>query len=86
MSDYFRTPLDTDSPEFQGSVLRGILGSIVGMSVCVLVLLLCWLVDFNRLMILLQLLVGAVIGWFYRLFRGAAPSPPLMPLWASAPC
>ena len=44
MSDYFRTPLDTDSPEFQGSVLRGILGSIVGMSVCVLVLLLCWLV------------------------------------------
>ena len=31
MSDYIRTPLDTDSPEFQGSVLRGILGSIVGM-------------------------------------------------------
>ena len=64
MSDYIKTPLDIDSPEFQGSVLRGILGSIVGMSVCVLVLLLCWLVDFNRLMILLQLLVGAVIGWF----------------------
>lgn len=70
MSDYIKTPLDIDSPEFQGSVLRGILGSIVGMSVCVLVLMLCWLVDFNRLMILLQLLVGAVIGWFYRLFHG----------------
>lgn len=75
MSDYIKTPLDTDSPEFQGSVLRGILGSIVGMSVCVLVLLLCWLVDFNRLMILLQLLVGAVIGWFYRLFHGRRSKP-----------
>ena len=75
MSDYIKTPLDIDSPEFQGSVLRGILGSIVGMSVCVLVLLLCWLVDFNRLMILLQLLVGAVIGWFYRLFHGRRSKP-----------
>ena len=70
-----KTPLDIDSPEFQGSVLRGILGSIVGMAVCVLVLLLCWLVDFNRLMILLQLLVGAVIGWFYRLFHGRRSKP-----------
>ena len=75
MSDYIKTPLDIDSPEFQGSVLRGILGSIVGMSVCVLVLLLCCLVDFNRLMILLQLLVGAVIGWFYRLFHGRRSKP-----------
>ena len=75
MSDYIKTPLDIDSPEFQGSVLRDILGSIVGMSVCVLVLLLCWLVDFNRLMILLQLLVGAVIGWFYRLFHGRRSKP-----------
>ena len=70
MSDYIRTPLDTDSPEFQGSVLRGILGSIVGMAVCVVVLLLCWLVDFTSLVILLPLFVGAVIGWFYRLFHG----------------
>ena len=70
MSDYIRTPLDTDSSEFQGSVLRGILGSVVGMAACVLVLLLCWLVDFNSLMILLQLFVGTVIGWFYRLFHG----------------
>jgi len=70
MSDYFKTPLDTDSPEFQGSVLRGVLGSVVGMAACVLVLLLCWLVDFNSLMILLQLFVGAVLGWFYRLFHG----------------
>ena len=70
MSDYIRTPLDTDSSEFQGSVLRGILGSVVGMAACVLVLWLCWLVDFNSLMILLQLFVGAVIGWFYRLFHG----------------
>lgn len=75
MSDYIRTPLDTDSPEFQGSVLRGILGSIVGMAVCVLVLLLCWLVDFTSLVILLPLFVGAVIGWFYRLFRGRRSKP-----------
>lgn len=70
MSDYIRTPLDTDSSEFQGSVLRGILGSVVGMAACVLVLWLSWLVDFNSLMILLQLFVGTVIGWFYRLFHG----------------
>ena len=75
MSGYIRTPLDTDSPEFQGSVLRGILGSIVGMAVCVLVLLLCWLVDFTSLVILLPLFVGAVIGWFYRLFRGRRSKP-----------
>ena len=75
MSDYIRTPLDTDSSEFQGSVLRGILGSVVGMAACVLVLLLCWLVDFNSLMILLQLFVGTVIGWFYRLFHGRRSKP-----------
>ena len=34
MSDYPKTSPDTDSPEFQGSVARGILGSIVGMAVC----------------------------------------------------
>lgn len=70
MSDYPKMPLDTDSPEFQGSVARGILGSVVGMAVCVLVLLLCWLVEFQSLLLLFQLFVGAVIGWFYRLFHG----------------
>ena len=44
MSDYPKMPLDTDSPEFQGSVAQGILGSIIGMAVCVLVLLRCWMV------------------------------------------
>lgn len=67
--------IDTDSPEFQGSVLRGILGSIVGMAVCVLVLLLCWLVDFQELMLLFHLFVGWMIGWFYRLFRGRRSKP-----------
>lgn len=70
MSDYPKMPLDTDSPEFQGSVARGVLGSIIGMAVCVLVLLLCWLVEFQGLLLLFQLFVGAVIGWFYRLFHG----------------
>ena len=70
MSDYPKMPLDTDSPEFQGSVAQGILGSIIGMAVCVLVLLLCWLVEFQSLLLLFQLFVGAVIGWFYRLFHG----------------
>lgn len=70
MSDDIKTPLNTDSPEFQGSVARGILGSIVGMVVCVLVLLLCWLIDFQSLLLLFHLFIGAIIGWFYRLFHG----------------
>ena len=69
MSDYPKMPLDTDSPEFQGSVAQGILGSIIGMAVCVLVLLLCWLVEFQSLLLLFHLFIGAVIGWFYRLFQ-----------------
>lgn len=75
MSDYPKTSLDTDSPEFQGSVARGILGSIVGMAVCILVLLLCWLVDFQSIMLLFHLFIGAVIGWFYRLFHGRRSKP-----------
>ena len=67
--------IDTDSPEFRGSVLRGILGSIVGMAVCVLVLLLCWLVDFQGLMLLFQLFVGTVVGSFYCLFHGRRSKP-----------
>ena len=31
------------SPELQGSILRGILGSIAGTVVCILVMLLCFL-------------------------------------------
>lgn len=75
MSDYSKTSLDTDSPEFQGSVARGILGSIVGMAVCVLVLLLCWLVDFQSTILLFHLFIGTVIGWFYRLFHGRRSKP-----------
>ena len=75
MSDTYNVPLDTDSPEFQGSVLRGILGCIAGMAVCVLVLLLCWLVDFQELMLLFHLFVGWMIGWFYRLFHGRRSKP-----------
>ena len=62
MSDYPKMPLDTDSPEFQGSVAQGVLGSVVGMAVCVLVLLLCWLVEFQGLLLLFHLFIGAVIG------------------------
>lgn len=75
MSDYPKMPLDTDSPEFQGSVAQGILGSIIGMAVCVLVLLLCWLVDFQSLLLLFHLFIGASIGWFYRLFHGRRSKP-----------
>lgn len=70
MSDYIKPPLNADNPEFQGSVLQGILGSIVGMAVCLLVILLCWLCDFKSIIILFHLFVGMVIGWFYRLFHG----------------
>ena len=70
MSDDIKTPLNTDSPEFQGSVARGILGSIVGIAVCILVLLLCWLIDFQGLLLLFHLFIGAIIGWFYCLFHG----------------
>ena len=57
------------SPELQGSVLRGILGSVTGMIVCILVVLLCWLYQIGSLCTTLQLFVGVVIGWFYRLFH-----------------
>lgn len=61
---------DEVSPKFQGSILRGILGSIAGMFVCILTLLLCWLCQIESFSIMLQLFVGLVIGWFYRLFHG----------------
>ncbi len=58
------------SPELQGSILRGILGSIAGTVVCILVMLLCFLCRMESISITLQLFVGLVIGWFYRLFHG----------------
>jgi len=69
MSDYFKTSYNTDSPEQQGTVLRGFLGSIVGMLICILALLLCSLLRISS-SVLLQFFVGLVIGWFYRLFHG----------------
>jgi len=70
MSDYSKTPLDTAGPEFQGSVSRGILGSIVGMAVSLLAMLLCSLCHLEEISFLFHLLAGIVIGWFYRLFHG----------------
>lgn len=52
------------------SYARGILGSIVGMFICILVMLLCSLFQIVKLGVAFQLLVGLVIGWFYRLFHG----------------
>lgn len=61
---------NSELSELQGSTLRGILGSIVGMIVCVLVMLVCVLCQAGSLSITLQLFAGMVIGWFYRRFRG----------------
>lgn len=69
MSDDFKTSYNTDNPEQQGTVLRGILGGIAGMFVCVLALLICSLFQIST-SVLFQLFVGLVIGWFYRLFHG----------------
>jgi len=74
MSDHIK-PTDTACPEFQGSVLRGILGSVAGMAVCLLVILLCWLCNFKSITFLFHLFVGMVIGWFYRLFHGRRSKP-----------
>ncbi|MDE7320082.1 MAG: hypothetical protein K2N46_10175 [Lachnospiraceae bacterium] len=57
------------SPKLQGSILRGILGSITGMVVCILVILFCLLCQ-GGWCIMLQFFMGAIIGWFYRLFHG----------------
>ena len=40
------------------------------MNVCILVMLLCSLFQMNSFSTMLQLFVGLVIGWFYRLFHG----------------
>ena len=58
------------SPKLQGSVLRGILGSIAGMFVCILAMMLCLLFQIEESGMMLQLFAGLVIGWFYRLFHG----------------
>ncbi len=58
------------SPELQGSILRGILGSVTGMVVCILVILLCSLCQMEGFRIMLLFFAGLVIGWFYRLFHG----------------
>lgn len=70
MSDYFNTSHNEISPELQGSVLRGILGSIAGMFVCILAMLLCGLFQIEKSGMMLQLFAGLVIGWSYRLFHG----------------
>ena len=70
MSDYFNSSHNEISPKLQGSVLRGILGSVTGMIVCILMMLLCSLCQMGSVSTMLQLFAGLVIGWFYRLFHG----------------
>ena len=70
MSNYFNTSSDEVNSKLQGNVLHGILGSIAGMFVCILVMLLCGLFQIEKSCMMLQLFTGAVIGWFYRLFHG----------------
>ena len=70
MSDYFNSSHNEISPKLQGSVLRGILGSVAGMVVCILVMLLCSLFQMSSFSTMLQLFAGLVIGWSYRLFHG----------------
>lgn len=64
------TTSDEMNLEQQGSILRGILGSIIGMFVCILVMLLCGLFRITKTFMMFQLFVGLVIGQFYRLFHG----------------
>lgn len=64
------TTSDEISLELQGSILRGTLGSIIGMFICILVMLLCGLFQIEKSGMMLQLFAGLVIGWFYRLFHG----------------
>lgn len=70
MSNDYNTSHNEISPELQGSILRGILGSVTGMIVCILVMLLCSLFQMSSFSTMLQLFVGLVIGWSYRLFHG----------------
>ncbi len=70
MSNDNNTSHNKAGSELQGSILRGILGSIAGMIVCILVMLLCSLFQMGSFSTMLQLLAGLVIGWFYRLFHG----------------
>ena len=70
MSNDYNTSHNEISPELQGSILCGILGSVIGMIVCILVMLLCSLCQMESSGIMLQLFAGLVIGWFYRLFHG----------------
>ena len=70
MSNDNNTSHNKAGSELQGSILRGILGSVAGMIVCILVMLLCSLFQMGSFSTMLQLLAGLVIGWFYRLFHG----------------
>ena len=70
MPNYFNSLYNETNPELQGSILWGILGSVTGMIVCVLIMLLCSLFQMRSFSTMLQLFVGLVIGWFYRLFHG----------------
>ena len=70
MSNDYNTSHNEIRPELQGSILRGILGSVTGMIVCILVMLLCFLCRMGSFSTTFQLFAGLVIGWFYRLFHG----------------
>ena len=70
MSNDYNTSHNEISPGLQGSILQGILGGVTGMTVCILVMLLCVLCQMESFSTMLQLFAGLVIGWFYRLFHG----------------
>ena len=70
MPDHFNSSYNDNNFEIQGSILRGILGSVTGMIVCILAMLLCSLFQMGSFSIMIQIFAGVVIGWFYRLFRG----------------
>lgn len=70
MSQHTNPPVDMDSVDPEGGILRGLAGGVAGMLVSVLALLLCVLFGSGELGCTFQLFVGLVVGWFYRLFRG----------------
>lgn len=70
MPDYFNSSHNEITPELQGSILWGILGSVTGMIVCILVMVLCSLFQMRSFSTMIQLFAGLAIGWFYRLFHG----------------
>lgn len=70
MSNDYNISHNETCSKLQGSILRGILGSVTGMIVCILAMLLCSLFQMGSFSTMLLFFLGLVIGWFYRLFHG----------------